>query len=171
MLKPHDCLEDAVFSRHVIRMQSRKVSDQYWEWCRIHSRPFLSLSIPSCRSRYAVVEMDLYGLGIGGFDRNDGKDVLRSVLSQPLKRGSLFLVSPVYVCACVSTKAARAMATSLYRIATESLALDQITHEEWMSGKLEQASSRMHSQGGFPPISGEVGPITAKVLLDEAASL
>ena len=167
MLKPHDCLEDAVFSRHVIRMQSRKVSDQYWEWCRVHSRPFLSISIPACRSRYAVVEMDLWGLGIGGFDRNDGKNVLRSVLSQPLKRGSFFLVSPVYVCACVSTKAARETATSLYRIATESLALDQITHEEWMSGKREQASSSAHSRGGFPPISGEFNSATAKMLIDE----
>lgn len=166
MLKSHNSLEEAIASRHVIRMNDRNVSNQYWEWCSIHSRPFLAISISSSRSRYATVEMDLYGLGAGGFDKGGGLEVLHTVLSQPLKGGSLFFVSPVYVFAHVAAASARALAVSLYRSAKEALSLDQITHEEWMCGKLERAMLGGRQESAFPPISGEAGPGAVKMLLD-----
>jgi hypothetical protein len=75
-------------------MQSRKVLKQYWEWCSVHSRAFAAIAIVSPHSRYAVVEMDLYGLGAGGLDRYAGREILHIVLEQPLKTGSFFLGSP-----------------------------------------------------------------------------
>jgi hypothetical protein len=171
VLKPHSSLEEAIASRHVIRMHSRKVSNQYWEWCSVHSRPFLAICIPTSRSRYAVVELDLYGLGAGGFDRSVGREVLHTVLSQSLKSGSLFFVSPVYISAYVSVDCARALAASLYRSAKEALSLDQITHEEWLSGKLERAMIGGRQESAFPPISGEANAETIKMLLDDESIL
>jgi hypothetical protein len=167
VLKPQNSLEEAIASRHVIRMHSRNVSNQYWEWCSIHSRPFLAISIPTSRSRYALVEMDLYGLGVEGFDKSGGQEVLHSVLSQPLKGGSIFFVSPVYVSAYVAVKSARALAMSLYRSAQEALSLDQITHEEWMNGKMDRARLGGRQESAFPPISGEANPGAIKMLLDD----
>jgi len=167
VLKPHNSLEEAIASRHVVRMDSRKVSNQYWEWCLIHSRPFLAISISTSRSRYAAVEMDLYGLGAGGFDKGGGREVLRTVLSQPLKGGSFFFVSPVYVFAQVAVTAAKTLAISLYHSAKEALSLDQITHEEWMSGKLERAMLGGRQESAFPPISGEASAGAIKILLDD----
>ena len=91
MLKPHNTLEEAITARHVIRMQRYRVSNQYWEWCSIHARAFNSITIDAPRSRYAMVELDLYGLGAGGFDREAGQEILRAILTQPLKLLSTFL--------------------------------------------------------------------------------
>lgn len=166
MLKSHNRLEEAIASRYVIRMHNRSVSNQYWEWCLIHSRPFLAISISSPRSRYATVEMDLYGLGAGGIDKGGGREVLFTILSQPLKAGSSFFISPVYVLATVAVASARALAISLYRSAEDALSLDQITHEEWMCGKLERTMLGGRQESAFPPISGEAGPEAIKMLLD-----
>ncbi len=100
VLKPHNTLEESVAARHVIWMQSRKILLQYWEWCSIHSRAFVAIAVSAPRSRYAVVELDLYGLGAGGFDKEAGEEILRAILEQPLKAGSVFIVSPTYISAC-----------------------------------------------------------------------
>ena len=64
----------------------------------MHSRAFASIAIVSPRSRYAIVEMDLYGLGAGGLDRYAGREMLRIVLEQPLKAGSIFsILAVVYI--------------------------------------------------------------------------
>src|SRR5512137_2690416 len=98
-------------------MKKRKVLKEYWQWCCMHSRAFASIAIVSPRSRYAVVEMDLYGLGAGGLDECAGREILRIVLEQPLKAKSIFFVSPVYVSACVMEKSAAMFAERIRRIA------------------------------------------------------
>ncbi|MFA6372804.1 MAG: hypothetical protein WCW68_09275 [Methanothrix sp.] len=155
VLKPHNTLEEAVLARHVIWMEKRKVLKQYWEWCSVHSRAFAAIAIVSPRSRYAVVEMDLYGLGAGGLDRYAGREILRIVLEQPLKAGSVFFVSPVYVSACVLEKSAAMFAGKICRSAQEALSLDQITHEEWIRGELKRSDAGGRKKSAFAPISGQ----------------
>jgi hypothetical protein len=167
MLKPHNALEEAIAARHVIRMQSRRVSNQYWEWCSIHARPFNAITINTPSSRYAIVELDLYGLGAGGFDREIGHEILRTILGQSLKPGSSFLVSPVYIFAFVVAKSAKLLATYLYRSAQEALSLDLITHEEWIKGDLERAKAGGCRKSAFAPISGVARPLAIKALLDD----
>lgn len=155
VLKPHNTLEEAVLARHVVWMEKRKVLKQYWEWCSVHSRAFAAIAIVSPRSRYAVVEMDLYGLGAGGLDRYAGREILRIVLEQPLKAGSVFFVSPVYVSACVLEKSAAMFAGKICRSAQEALSLDQITHEEWIRGELKRSDAGGRKKSAFAPISGQ----------------
>jgi hypothetical protein len=169
MLRPHNTLEEAIFARHVIRMQSYRVSNQYWEWCSIHARPFNAITINVPRSRYAAVELDLYGLGAGGFDRESGHEILRIILGQPLKPGSSFLISPVYVTAYVEAKSARLLAEYLYRSAREALSLDQITHEEWIKGDIERTRAGGPRKSAFAPVSGIALPLVIKALLDDDA--
>jgi hypothetical protein len=166
MLKPHNTLEEAITARHVIRMQCNRVSNQYWEWCSIHARAFNAITIDAQRSRYAVVELDLYGLGAGGFDREAGQEVLRAILTQPLKPLSTFFVSPVYVYAIVAEKSARLLASHLFRSAQEALSLDQITHEEWVKGELERPNAGGRRKSAFAPISGIARPMTIRALLE-----
>ncbi|MDD1750166.1 MAG: hypothetical protein LUO89_09865 [Methanothrix sp.] len=171
VLKPHNTLEEAVLARHVVWMEKRKVLNQYWEWCSVHSRAFAAISIASPRSRYAVVEMDLYGLGAGGLDRYAGREVLRILLEQPLKAGSFFFVSPVYVSACVLEKSAKSFAGRICRSAQEALSLDLITHEEWICGELKRSDAGGRKKSAFAPISGQARAETIKALLkdDDAA--
>jgi hypothetical protein len=171
VLKPHNTLEEAVLARHVVWMQSRKVLKQYWEWCSVHSRAFAAIAIVSPHSRYAVVEMDLYGLGAGGLDRYAGREILHIVLEQPLKTGSFFLVSPVYVSACVLEKSAIASAGRISRNAQEALSLDLITHEEWIHGELKRSEAGGRKKSDFAPISGQARAEVIEALLkdDEAA--
>jgi hypothetical protein len=170
VLKPHNNLEESVFARHVVWMDSREVLKQYWEWCRSHSRAFASIAMSSLRCRYVVVEMDLYGLGAGGLDRAAGQEMLRHVLEQPLKAGSTFIVSPVYVSACVLEKSAAAFAFRLCKSAQEALSLDQISHEEWLSGNMERSIAGGTKKSAFAPISGQARPQVIEALLkgDEA---
>ena len=171
MLKPHETLEEAIAARHVIRMQSYRVSNQYWEWCSIHARAFNAITIDAPRSRYAMVELDLYGLGAGGFDREAGQEILRDILTQPLKPLSTFFVSPVYVYAVVAEKSAKLLANSLFRRAQEALSLDQITHEEWAKGELERTNAGGRRKSAFAPISGIARPTAIKALLDDEGSV
>ena len=137
----------------------------------MHSRAFASIAIVSPRSRYAVVEMDLYGLGAGGLDRYAGREILRIVLEQPLKTGSVFFVSPVYVSACVLEKSAAAFAGRICRNAQEALSLDLITHEEWIHGELKRSEAGGRKKSDFAPISGQARAEVIEALLkdDEAA--
>ena len=155
VLKPHNSLEEAIYARHVIWMQSRKILKQYWEWCSVHSRAFVAIAIVSPRSRYAVVEMDLYGLGAGGLDVQTGREILRIILEQPLKAGSVFFVSPVYVSACVREKSAKALAGRIFRSAQEALSLDLMTHEEWMHGEMKRSETGGRKKSAFAPVSGQ----------------
>jgi len=165
VLKPHNTLEEAVLARHVVWMEKRKVLKQYWEWCSVHSRAFAAIAIISPRSRYAVVEMDLYGLGAGGLDRYAGGEILRIVLEQPLKAGSIFFVSPVYVSACVLEKSAAIFAGKICRSAQEALSLDQITHEEWIRGELKRSDAGGCKKSAFAPISGQARAGVIEALL------
>ena len=167
MLKPHNTLEEAIAARHVIRMQSFRVSNQYWEWCSIHARPFNAITINAPSSRYAIVELDLYGLGAGGLDREAGHEILRFILGQSLKPGSSFLVSPVYVSAFVEAKSAKLLASYLYRSGREALSLDLITHEEWLKGDLERTKAGGCRKSAFAPISGIARPLAIKAMLDD----
>jgi hypothetical protein len=171
VLKPHNTLEEAVLARHVVWTQGRKVLKQYWEWCSVHSRAFASIAVVSPRSRYAVVEMDLYGLGAGGLDRHAGREMLAIVLEQPLKTESIFFVSPVYVSACVQEKSAIAFASRICRSAQEALSLDQITHEEWIHGEVKRSEAGGRKKSAFAPISGQARAevISALIKDDEAA--
>jgi hypothetical protein len=171
VLKPHNTLEEAVLARHVVWMEKRKVLKQYWEWCSVHSRAFAAIAIVTPRSRYAIVEMDLYGLGAGGLDRYAGRDMLRIVLEQPLKAGSFFFVSPVYVSACVQEKSAIAFAERIRRCAQEALSLGQITHEEWIHGELLRSDVGGRKKSAFAPISGQARAEVIEALLkgDEIA--
>lgn len=169
MLKPHNTLEEAIAARHVIRIQSFKVSNQYWEWCSIHARPFNSITINASSSRYAIVELDLYGLGAGGLDREAGHEILRFILGQSLKPGSSFLVSPVYVSAFVEAKSAKLLATYLYRSGREALSLDMITHEEWLRGDLERTKAGGCRKSAFAPVSGIARPLAIKAILEDAS--
>lgn len=172
MLKPHNTLEEAVLARHVVWMQSRKVLKQYWEWCSVHSRAFAAISLISPRSRYAVVEMDLYGLGAGGLDGYAGREIMRIVLEQPLKAESVFFVSPVYVSACVLEKSAAAFAGRICRSAQEALSLDLITHEEWIHGELKRSEAGGRKKSAFAPISGQArAEVIAALLKDDAAAI
>jgi hypothetical protein len=165
VLKPHNTLEEAVLARHVVWMNERRILKEYWSWCTAHSRAFASISILSPRSRYAVVEMDLYGLGAGGLDERAGREMLRIVLEQPLKAESFFFVTPVYVSACVQQKAAAPFATRLCRSAQEALSLDQITHEEWLHGELKRSDLGGRKKGAFAPISGQANFKVIEALL------
>ncbi len=158
-------------ARHVVWMDKRKVLKQYWDWCSVHSRAFAAIAIISPHSRYAVVEMDLYGLGAGGLDRYAGRDILHIVLEQPLKAESTFFVSPVYVSACVLKKSAIAFAGRICRSAQEALSLDLITHEEWIHGELSRSDAGGRKKSDFAPISGHARPEVIEALLkdDEAA--
>ena len=171
MLKPHNTLEEAVLARHVVWMEKRKVLKQYWDWCSVHSRVFAAIAIISPRSRYAVVEMDLYGLGAGGLDRYAGREILRIVLEQPMKAGSIFFVSPVYVSACILEKSAIEFAIRISRKAQEALSLDQITHEEWIHGDLMRSEVGGRKRSDFAPISGQARAEVIEALLkdDESA--
>jgi hypothetical protein len=169
MLKPHNTLEEAIAARHVIRIQSFKVSNQYWEWCSIHARPFNAITINASSSRYAIVELDLYGLGAGGLDREAGHEILRFILGQSLKPGSSFLVSPVHVSAFVEAKSAKLLATYLYRSGREALSLDMITHEEWLRGDLERTKAGGCRKSAFAPVSGIARPLAIKAILDDAS--
>jgi hypothetical protein len=135
-------------------MQSRKCLQQYWEWCSIRSRTFVAIAVVAPRSRYAVVELDLYGLGAGGFDKDAGREILHATLEQSLKPDSVFFVSPIYVSACVPEKSARTFAGRIYRIAQEALSLDQITHEQWIRGNLDRTESGGCKKSAFAPVSG-----------------
>ena len=137
----------------------------------MHSRAFASIAVLSPRSRYAVVEMDLYGLGAGGLDRYAGREMLRIVLEQPMKNGSIFFVSPVYVSACVLEKSAIAFAGRICRNAQEALSLDLITHEEWIHGELKRSEAGGRKKSDFAPISGQARAEVIEALLkdDEAA--
>jgi hypothetical protein len=167
VLKPHNSLEEAVLARHVVWMQSRKILKQYWEWCSVHSRAFAAIAIVSPRSRYAVVEIDLYGLGAGGLDRYAGREILRIVLEQPLKTGSIFFVSPVYVSACVLEKSAIAFAGRICRSAQEVLSLDLITHEEWIRGESKRSDAGGCKKSDFAPISGQARAEVIEALLKD----
>lgn len=167
MLKPHNTLEEAVLARHIVWMEERKVLKEYWKWCSVHSRAFASIAIVSPRSRYAVVEMDLYGLGAGGLDEYAGREILRIVLEQPLKAGSFFFVSPVYICACVQEKAAVAFAGRMRRSAQEALSLDLITHEEWLHGELKRSDAGGRKKSAFAPISGQARSEVIEALLKD----
>jgi hypothetical protein len=167
MLKLHNTLEEAIMARHVIRMHSRKISNQYWKWCSIHARAFSAIAIDTPRSRYAMVELDLYGLGAGGFDREAGQEILRTILSQPLKPSSCFFVSPVYVFAIVAAKSAKLLTSRLFSSAQEALSLDQITHEEWARGEMERRNAGGRRKSAFAPISGMARPVTIKALLED----
>jgi len=171
MLKPHNTLEEAITARHVIRMQRYRVSNQYWEWCSIHARAFNSITIDAPRSRYAMVELDLYGLGAGGFDREAGQEILRAILTQPLKPLSNFFVSPVYVYAVVAEKSAKLLAGRLFCSAQEALSLDQITHEEWVKGELERTNAGGRRKSAFAPVSGIARPMAIKALLEDDCSV
>ncbi len=167
VLKPHNTLEEAILARHVVWMNERRVLKEYWSWCSVHSRAFASIAILSQRSRYAVVEMDLYGLGAGGLDECSGRKMLRIVLEQPLKAGSFFFVSPVYVSACVQQKAAAPFAMRLCRSAQEALSLDQITHEEWLHGELKRSDLGGRKKSAFAPISAQANSEVIESLLNE----
>jgi hypothetical protein len=167
VLKPHKTLEEAILARHVIWMNERRVLKEYWSWCSVHSRAFASIALLTQRSRYAVVEMDLYGLGAGGLDERAGRQMLRIVLDQPLKAGSFFFVSPVYVSACVQQKAAAPFAMHLCRRAQEALSLDQITHEEWLHGELKRSDLGGRKKSAFAPISGQANSEVIEALLSD----
>jgi hypothetical protein len=167
VLKPHNTLEEAVLARHIVWMDQRKTRNEYWNWCCMHSRAFASIAIPSLRSRYAVVELDLYGLGAGGMDERAGREMLRTVLEQPLKAGSFFFVSPVYVSACVRENSAVALAGQLRRSAQEALSLDMITHEEWLYGELNRSDLGGRKKSAFAPISGIVKPDVIEAILKD----
>jgi hypothetical protein len=167
VLKPHSTLEEAVAARHVIWMQNRKILLQYWEWCSIHSRAFVAIAVVAPRSRYAVVELDLYGLGAGGFDKEAGGEVLRAILEQPLKAGSVIIVSPTYISACVQEKSARAFAGRIYGIAQGALSLDQITHEQWIRGDLDRTKIGGRKKSAFAPFSCQVQPGVIEALLKD----
>jgi hypothetical protein len=109
--------------------------------------------------------MDLYGLGAGGLDRHAGRDMLRIVLEQPLKAGSFFFVSPVYVSACVQEKSAIAFAERIRRCAQEALSLGLITHEEWIHGELKRSDVGGHKKSAFAPISGQARAEVIEALL------
>jgi hypothetical protein len=115
--------------------------------------------------------MDLYGLGAGGLDRYAGREILHIVLEQPLKTGSFFFVSPVYVSACVLEKSAIAFAGRICRNAQEALSLDLITHEEWIHGELKRSEAGGRKKSDFAPISGQARAEVIEALLkdDEAA--
>jgi hypothetical protein len=167
VLKLHNTLEEAILARHIVWMEKRNVLKEYWEWCSVHSRAFASIAIVTPRSRYAVVEMDLYGLGAGGLDECAGREILRIVLEQPLKTGSFFFVSPVYVSACVQEKEAVAFAGRMRRSAQEALSLDLITHEEWLHGELKRSDVGGRKKSAFAPISGQVRPEVIEALLKD----
>jgi hypothetical protein len=115
--------------------------------------------------------MDLYGLGAGGLDRYAGREILRIVLEQPLKTGSIFFVSPVYVSACLLEKSAAPFAGRICRNAQEALSLDLITHEEWIHGELKRSEAGGRKKSDFAPISGQARAEVIEALLkdDEAA--
>lgn len=165
MLKPHYNLEEAILARYVVWMNERKTRNEYWNWCGIHSRAFASIAILSPRSRYAIVELDLYGLGAGGMDKRAGREILRIVLEQPLKSGSFFSVSPVYVSACVRESSAVALVGRLRRSAQEALSLDMITHDEWLYGELNRSDLGGRKKSAFAPISGIIKPDVIEAIL------
>jgi hypothetical protein len=171
VLKPHTTLEESIAARYVIRMLNRQVSNKYWEWCSSHARPYVTISINAPKSRYALVELDVYCLCAGGFDKDAGYEILHAVLGQPLKPKSSFFVSPVYVFACVSEKSAKSLAIYLYRRAVEGLGLDLVTHEEWLKGEIEQGRIGGCMKSSFAPISGDAYPEVIKALLKEKDSV
>ncbi|MGA9099910.1 MAG: hypothetical protein WB392_13370 [Methanotrichaceae archaeon] len=165
VLKTHETLEEAIAARHVIRMFNRHISNQYWEWCSAHARPYVAITINTLRSRYALVELDVYCLCAGGFDKEAGYEILHAVLDQSLKPKSSFFISPVYVSAHISAMSAKLLAGDLYRIAVRELGLDQVTHEEWIKGEIERTDIGGYRKSAFAPISGEVYPDVVKALL------
>lgn len=171
VLKPHMTLEEAIAARYAIRLHSRQISNMYWEWCYRHARPYVNITINAPKSRYALVELDIYGLCAGGFDEDAGYELLRTVLCQPLKPKSSFFVSPVHVLACVSEKSAKSLAIYLYRHAVEELSLDLVTHEEWLRGEIKQSRIGGCKESSFAPVSGEAYPDVVYALLKEGEAV
>lgn len=171
MLKPHETLEEAIVARHVIRMLDRHTSNQYWQWCSLHARPYVAITTRTPRSHFALVELDVYCLCAGGFDKAAGYEILRVVLDQPLKPKSSFFISPVYVSAHISAMFAKLMAASLYGMAVHELGLNQVTHEEWIKGEIERADLGGYRKSAFAPISNVVYPEVIKALIKDCNSI
>ena len=93
---------------------------------------------------------------------------MRAILEQPLKAGSVFVVSPTYVSACVQEKSARAFAGRIYRSAQGALSLDQITHEQWMRGELDRTKIGGRKKSAFAPISGSASADVIEALLKDS---
>ncbi len=167
MLKPHETLEEAIAARHVIRTLDRRISNQYWQWCSSHARPYVAVTIRAPRSRFALIELDVYCLCAGGFDKNAGYEILQAVLDQPLKPKSSFFISPVCAFANISASSAELLAANLYHIAIRELGLKQVMHEEWIKGEIECAEIGGYRKSAFAPISGEVYPEVIKALLKD----
>jgi hypothetical protein len=85
-------------------------------------------------------------------------------LEQPLKAGSVFFVSPVYVSACVRQNSAKALAGRIFRSAQEALSLDLIAHEEWMHGELKRSETGGRKKSAFAPVSGQAQAEVIKAL-------
>lgn len=166
MLKPHETLEEAITARHVIRALDRHISNQYWQWCSSHARPYVAIIIRAPRSRFALVELDVYCICAGGFTKEAGNDILHAVFDQPLKPKSSFFISPVYVSVHISATSAKLLAANLYHLAVRELGLNQVTHEEWLKGDIiERAEIGGYRKSAFAPISGEIYPEMIKALL------
>lgn len=98
-------------------------------------------------------------------DERTGREMLHILLEQPLKAGSFFSVSPVYVSACVQESSAIDLVGRLRRCAQEALSLDLITHEEWLYGELNRSDLGGRKKSAFAPISGIVKPDVIELIL------
>jgi len=129
--------------------------------------PTLASPLNAPKSRYALVELDIYGVCAGCFDKDACNELLHTVLAQPLKPKSSFFVSPVHLFACVSKNSAKSLAIYLYRRAVEELDLDLVTHEQWLKGDMEQARIGGCKKSSFAPVSGDACPEVVDALLNE----
>lgn len=115
-----DTLEEAIKAGYVVRRRPDfAVSNQYWRWCEANTKPFVAVTLGKPRSKYAEVEIDIYGVSLDGFPKPACYEILHYLLGMPLKRGSTVFIGPTLTSATVSLDMVRSVADFLYRSAID----------------------------------------------------
>lgn len=115
-----DTLEEAIKAGYVVRRRPDfAVSNQYWRWCEANTKPFVAVTLCKPRSKYAKVEIDLYGVSLDGFPKIACYEIHRFFLGSGLKRGSTVHISPLFMSATVLLDLAHTAAVFLYQSAID----------------------------------------------------
>jgi hypothetical protein len=156
-MKVHKSLEECINDKFVVRDGIEyEVSNKYWRWCKTHSKPFVAITVPSPRSRYVTVELDLYNTTDDGFNAKAGYEILHTILGMPMKPKSEFFVSPVLIDACVAIPSARPLADFLYQSAIDEGIIH--TQKELIDRVMTRDKKGLPAKSAFKGFSADVHP-------------
>jgi len=162
MIKTHESVQEAIKARYVIRHITGhfEVPNQYWRWCDENTKPFVAISISSPRSKYALVELDLFRMTEEGFNADAGYEILHYILGQHLRPRSTFRVGTEFVNAWVDVQAAVPLALFLYQSAIDEGVC--LTSEKYIKAVMDRAATGKIPKCAFQPFSAEVYPVVLK---------